>query len=117
MSDTILFTPASLLDLLAQIDELKDVNVGISETIDGQLQLDIGDSSYLISTEAAVDVQVDDSTVEQIEDANYEAYDNLDSNLFDVTDNIESGIIKELAKTLLVGGLVRLTSKLFRGNK
>ena len=37
--DSIVFTPASLIDLLSQIEELKDYDIGISETIDGQIQL------------------------------------------------------------------------------
>lgn len=114
MQDTILFTPASLIDLLAKIDELKDVNISITETFDGDLQLNIGESVYIISSDEATDINVDESTAEKIDDINYQAYEDLDDEEFDVTEPIESGIIKELAKTLLVGGLVRLTSKLFR---
>ena len=44
----LMFTPASVVDLLLQIDELKDKTIIIAETPDGQLQLTIGDSIYMI---------------------------------------------------------------------
>ena len=113
--DSIVFTPASLIDLLSKIEELQDLDVGISETIDGNIQLNVGQSLYIIETDNAANVLVEEQTVEQVEDTNFEAYENLDESV-DVTipgegeESIESGIIKELAKTLLVGGLVRLSA-------
>lgn len=116
--DTILFTPASLLDLLSKIDELSEYEIGVAETIDGQLQLTIGDSTYLIDNDNATDVSVDETVVESIEDVNLDAYENLDDDIdvtiYDEGEPIESGILKEVAKTLLVGGLVRLGSKLLK---
>lgn len=116
----ILFTPAALLDLLSQIDELKDVDLSIAETLDDSLQLTVGDSTYLISNDDITDIQVSPSVVDTVEDVNEAAYEDL-SNLetyweqpADSDDVIESGFLKEAAKTLLVGGIVRLTSKLFR---
>ena len=41
-----LFTPAALLSLLSQIDELKDKQLELTETLDGTMQLCIGDSVY-----------------------------------------------------------------------
>lgn len=120
--DSIVFTPASLIDLLSQIDELSKYNIGISETIDNQIQLNIGESSYIIDTNAANSVFVDDQTVETVDTINVDAYENLDDSVeveitdestfvFDPTDvPVESGILKEIAKTLLVGGLVRLSA-------
>ena len=113
--DSIVFTPASLIDLLSKIEELQDYDIGISETIDGQIQLNIGSSLYIIDTDSSTDVNVDDRVVEQVEDTNLEAYENLDESVEVVVpgegeEPVESGIIKELAKTLLVGGLVRLTA-------
>lgn len=113
--ESIVFTPASLIDLLSQIKELSDYPIGITETIDGQIQLNIGESLYIIDTDSATDIQVDDRIVDIVDDANQEAYENLDESI-DVTvsgegeEDIEAGLIKELAKTLLVGGLVRLTA-------
>lgn len=113
--NSIVFTPASLIDLLSQIKELSDYPIGITETIDGQIQLNIGESLYIIDTDSATDIQVDDRIVDIVDDTNQEAYENLDESI-DVTvsgegeEDIEAGLIKEIAKTLLVGGLVRLTA-------
>lgn len=116
--DSIVFTPASLIDLLSQVDELKDYDINITETIDGQLQLGIGSSTYLIDSKDATNVTVEDSVVDAVEDANMEAYENLDDSVdvsvYDETEPIESGILKEVAKTLLVGGMVRLAGKLMK---
>lgn len=113
--ESVVFTPASLIDLLSKIEELQDLDVGISETIDNKIQLNIGSSLYIIETENATDVPVDEQIVEQVEDTNFEAYDNLDDSVDVIIpgegdEPVESGIIKELAKTLLVGGLVRLSA-------
>ena len=113
--ESVVFTPASLIDLLSKVDELKDYDIGISETIDGQIQLNIGSSLYIIDTNNSTDISVDDQVVESVEDTNLEAYENLDESVDVVVpgegdEPVESGIIKELAKTLLVGGLVRLTA-------
>lgn len=115
--DSILFTPASLIDLLSKIDELQDYDIGIAETIDNKLQLTIGESTYLIDDENATDISVDDSVVDTIEDANMEAYENLDETVdvsYEEGEPVESGIVKELAKTLLVGGMIRLAGKLMK---
>lgn len=111
----ILFTPSGLLDLLAQITELQDTNVGISETADGDVQLQIGSSTYIIDTTQAADVVVDDNVVDTVEDINVETYEALeDSGVVDLDEPVEGGLIKSLAKTLLLGGMVKLTSKLLK---
>lgn len=117
MIDNILFTPASLLHILKDIDELKHLDVGITETIDNKIQLQIGDSIYIIDDSDCTEVQVDSSVVSAVDDANMSAYEELEESgdvSIDSPDAIESGIIKELAKTLLVGGMVRLTAKLLK---
>lgn len=117
--DTILFTPSSLIDLLSKIDELADIPVSLTETIDGDIQLEVGDSVYLIQSEEAEEVSVDESVVDKIEDTNLEAYENLDSDV-DVTlqddesESVESGILKEVAKSLLLGGMIRLSAKMLK---
>lgn len=115
--DTILFTPASLIDLLSKIDELKDIDVGISENIDGTIQLQIGSSLYEINTDEALSVSVDDRVVEQVEKENESAYEDLDQDVdvsFDQDETIESGLLKEIAKNLLLGGMIRLSGKLLK---
>ena len=115
--DELLFTPAAVLDLLCQIDELGDLDIGVAELQDNQVQITVGSSVYIISSESAPEIKVDDSALDIIDEANMDVYESLsesgDIELHDVED-IKGGVIKEVAKTLLVGGLVRLTSKLLR---
>ena len=113
--ENIVFTPASLIDLLSKIDELSEFNVGITETIVGDLQLEIGDSIYSIQTEEAIDVTVDESVVNQIEIVNESAYESLSDDVdVEYLETIESGILKEAAKSLLLGGMLRLSAKLLK---
>lgn len=116
---SVVFTPASILDLLSKIEELNQYEIGVAETLDGKLQLTVGDSVYLIDSEDATDVNVDDSVIETVEDANLTAYENLDESV-DVTvydegeEPVESGVLKEIAKSLLLGGMIRLSGKLLK---
>lgn len=113
--DQLLFTPASVLDLLSKIDELHDVNVGVVEGLDGMLQIQVGQSTYELDDSNAIDVPVDSSTFDLVDDANVDAYEDLGSSgEIELSEPVESGIIKEIAKTLLIGGLVRLTKKLLK---
>lgn len=107
----LVLTPAALLDVLQQITELSEYPISISETATS-IQLQIGDSQYTISTKDAEPVEVSPDAVQAIKDVNEETYEQLDS-----TEDIEAGLLKEIAKTLLVGGLVRLTTKLLGGKK
>ena len=110
VSSEIVFTPAALLDLLTQVDELSQYDIGLYTSIDGNLQLQIGDSYYDLTSDSPVaEVDASDEVVEAVADANEEAYDNMD---VDDSTPIESGPIKELLKTLAVGGLVRLGKKM-----
>lgn len=113
MNETLVFTPSAVLGLLTQIEELKDMNVSMTE--DGSnITFSIGDSSYSISSSDAEEVEVNSEAIEQIEDVNDEGYSDLD----DVTqDYVEGGILKEIAKTLLIGGMVRLTDKMLDKNR
>lgn len=112
--EQIVFTPSSIVDLLSKIDELKDYEIGISETIDGNIQLQIGSSVYEISDNHSEEVVVEENVVNTVIDTNMQAYENLDEDGLEVItgEPVESGLIKEIAKSLLVGGMVRLTSKL-----
>ena len=60
---------------------------------------------------AGEDVEVDEDVIDQVDEANEEAYDELD---VDTQDDVEGGIIKEALKTLLVGGLVRMGAKVLK---
>lgn len=111
--DELVFTPASLIDLLSQIDELKDIDVGITESIDGSLQLQVGSSIYQIDDQKATEVPVDDEVVDTVYQTNLDAYEELGQGdeINVSTEPVESGPIKELVKTLLIGGMVRLAAK------
>ena len=128
--DELLFTPAAVLGLLSQIDELKGVNVGVSEYTDG-VQIQVGKSVYTISSEDAEKIDVDESVLDRVDEISVDAYQELensgsieihdpdgDGHIEEVTDSddeaVEGGVIKELAKTLFVGGLVRLTAKMLK---
>lgn len=116
--DEILFTPASLIDLLSQIEELSNVDVKLIETGDSNIQLTVGSSTYDIPTRSAEVIDVPQQVVEDIGDVNEETYSSLtESNEVSVETDpevVQSGIIKQVAKTLLIGGMVRLSAKLLK---
>ena len=116
--DQIVLTPAALLDLLSQIYELEDKELSLVETADCSLQLQIGDSTYNIKPEKEETVYVEEDVVDDIQTIDSETYEDLglsdNMEVEHVDDSIEGGIIKEIAKTLLVGGMVRLTNKLLK---
>lgn len=113
--DNVVFTPASVLSLLTKIDELKDVNIGMTETMDGKLQLSVGESVYELEPEVDTSVQVDDSVVDKIEDVNQQTYEDLaEDGEVEFQEEVTGGVLKEIAKTLLLGGMVRLTGKMLR---
>lgn len=118
----VMFTSAAVLDLLLQIEELQDYTLGISETPDGNLQLVVGNSVYLINGNESKTIQVEDEVVGEIEVTAEDAYNDLLNNSieidpnsemdqFDDNDIIQGGIIKEIAKSLTLGGLIRFASK------
>jgi len=107
--DQYVFTPSAVLALLTQIDELKDAgDISISEEDNG-VAVKIGDSVYQIESEPSSEVEIDSAAVDEIEDINSEGYYEIGAEYTDGFDNVEGGIIKELLKTLAIGGLVRLT--------
>lgn len=108
--DTV-FTPASVLSLLAQIEELADLEIGLTETLDGQLQLQVGESFYNIEPEGETEVQVSEQALDAVEDANEETYHGMEENgLLESNgeEAVESGLIKEAAKAMLLGGMIKL---------
>ncbi len=107
----VVFTPAALLDILSKIDELAEYDLGLTETLEGDLQLQVGSSIYeLGDMESADKITVDDEVVDEIADINETAYSELveDREFENNLDAVESGLIKEALKTLLIGGVVRL---------
>lgn len=112
----ILFTPASILELLASIDELKDKEISLTETLDDKIQLQIDESIYIIDSEEQTSgIAVEEDVVDEISEINEQAYQELvenDDMINDENEPIEGGILKEIAKSLLLGGMIKLTKKL-----
>lgn len=108
----IVFTTPALLDFLSQIDELESYPLELHED-DNNIQIVIGDSIYNINSNHADQIQVKTDVVQEVSDIAYSTCETL-SNSDDSLEPIESGMIKEFAKTLLVGGLVRLTNKVLK---
>lgn len=113
MDSTVVFTPASLMDFLVQIDELGDLPVTVAETPDGNLQVAIGESVYSVDCSKAEQVEVPQDVVEEVDDVNEQAYVDL-VNESDSVDFVEGGIVSEVVKTLAIGGLARLAGKVVK---
>lgn len=111
----IVFTPAGLVELLSQIAELQNYDVGIVETIDGKLQLQVGDSVYELDGSANIpEVSAPEDVVDQVEEINLQAYDNLTDD-FEVKQEVEGGLISSFVKALKLGGMLRLAAKVIPG--
>jgi hypothetical protein len=113
-NNEILFTTASLLDFLQQIDELSDKDIILNED-DSAITVTIGDSTYTINKNDAEEVEVPDDVVDEVSEINESAFEELDDveyNEIDEDEVVEGGIISEALKTLAVGGLVRLAGKI-----
>ena len=111
----IIFTPASLLEILNQIDELKDYNISVTETLDGNIQIEIGDSTYQIDTDNIEEVEVPEDVVDIVEDINEETYEELvDSEEFESTEEVvEGGFLKEAnQETSVKGGMYKSCQKI-----
>lgn len=120
----VIFTSAAVLDLLLQIDELSDYTIGMTETLDGDLQLQVGNSIYLIDSQDSKIIRVEDQIVGEIEITTEEAYDEIlqdvevESDLpsydevdAEADDVVEGSFIKDIAKSLALGGLIRFATK------
>lgn len=110
---SILFTPAAVLDLLTQIRELEDYEISLIQS-DDKVGIKIGKSNYRIEGSDILDIKVsksDESNIDEVNDSTLQSME--DSGDIDL-EPVESGILKQLAKTLLVGGLVRLSAKLLK---
>lgn len=113
-SEELVLTSAGLLELLLNIDEFKDFDFGLVESLDNNLQLQVNDSYYTIQPEnTSENVEIDEDSLNQISQINDESYQELlDNDQVSEQEPIESGLIKELVKTLAIGGLVRLGKNL-----
>lgn len=108
MSDVML-TPSALLAFLNEIDELKDKEINFHES-DDKISVSIDSNTYVLDASNSIEVQVDTQSYNELETANEDGYEEIGEDIEEIEDeDIESGIIKELVKTLALGGLVRMT--------
>lgn len=112
--DMLILTPSALISFLSEIEELKDLELEISEGSD-TIDVRIGKSVYTLQSLFDSTVEVDQETIDDISDINEEGYTELENSLGEEGlveiegDLVQAGVIKELIKTLAIGGLVRLT--------
>ena len=110
-NSTLLLTPASLVDFLSQIDELSEKSISLNSD-NKYIEVSIGEATYRIRPQDEVNVPVSVDDVDEVNEAADDTYDELgDNGYVENSDEIESGIIKELIKTLAIGGMVRLAAK------
>lgn len=110
-NSTLLLTPASLVDFLSQIDELSEKSISLNSD-NGYIEVSIGEATYRIRPQDEVNVPVSVDDIDEVNEAADDTYDELvDNGYVENSDEIESGIIKELIKTLAIGGMVRLAAK------
>ena len=115
--EELLFTSASILDLLSSIEELADLDIHLEETSSG-INITIGDSTYEINAKDAEEVEVPSEAVEEIADIADGAYEDLESQGASIdSEPIEGGPIKNILKTLLLGGMVKMTAKMLKEAK
>lgn len=109
--DELLFTPSAVLGLLTQIDELSDKDISFDEK-DDSLIITVGTTQYIIQNEGAENIEVSEDIIEDVSEVNQEGYEQLAEDGVEFSSGpIEGGIIKELAKNMLLGGMIRLTNK------
>ena len=108
MNET-LFSAASLLTILSEIEEIDAEQIyldtdetGITVTLDG--------NSYRFNYDKAgtAEVEVSDEDMTEAEEVISAELENEEP------ERVEAGVLSGALKTLLVGGLVRLTSKLLK---
>lgn len=107
MDESKVLTISGLITFLSEIEQLKGLDIGISES-DDNLCINIGDDTYCIQSPEDSVVEVDSDVVDSIEEIDQEGWDEI-PDVIEEDEPVEGGIIKELIKTLAIGGLVRLT--------
>ena len=120
-----LITTSGLLEILLNIDELSEYPIDVQETTDGNISITVGNSSYVaVTSEAAITMNATPEDADLISDLNEEVYEEIveeySDNNIDLDDynpnmpenTIESGLLKDIAKTFLLGGAIKLAKKL-----
>lgn len=108
MDEQKVLTVSGLVSFLSQIEQLKDCNIEVSENEDS-ICISIDECTYCLEPSLDSIVEVDSEVVDTIDVIDEEGWEDLSDYIEEDEDIIEGGIIKELIKTLAIGGLVRLT--------
>ena len=120
-----LITTSGLLEILLNIDELSEYPIDVQETTDGNISITIGNSSYVaVTSESAITMNATPEDADLISELNEEVYEEIveeysdnnvdldDYNPNMPEDTVESGLLKDIAKTFLLGGAIKLAKKL-----
>lgn len=120
-----LITTSGLLEILLNIDELSEYPIDVQETTDGNISITIGNSSYVaVTSESAITMSATPEDADLISELNEEVYEEIveeysdnnvdldDYNPNMPEDTVESGLLKDIAKTFLLGGAIKLAKKL-----
>ena len=117
--EEIVFTSGALLELFNQIQEFEGHEFEVTDNGD-TVTLSVDGSTYTLKS-AVEDVPADVETIETISDIDEEVYSDIadtesavDINDMDTEEVVESGIVKEAIKALLLGGMIKLSSKLLK---
>lgn len=98
-------TSSGLAALLSQIEELKDADISLSVESDGWT-VQIGDATYKIENPAPSEIAVSEDAIEDLEEIDEDCWEDVEDGIIEP---VNGGVLKEVLKTLAVGGLVRLT--------
>ncbi|WP_301003139.1 hypothetical protein [uncultured Duncaniella sp.] len=115
MDDSImLFTPAAVLDLLSQLPELADKQLELEEHGDGKLTLTVDGAQYTVTPEQPAEIEVPDEDVDYALATNDAAYESIEGIEQESQEPISSGLLKHAVKAMLLGGMIKLTSKFLK---
>ena len=106
--EEMVFTSGAILNLLSEIDELKDYDIDVSESSDG-VTISIGESTYAIKAKDAAEIEVDDEVIDTVSEVSEDAFADYDESELN---EVEGGIVKEAIKNMFLGGMIRLTNKM-----
>ena len=112
MNSELVFTSAAVLELLANIEELSDKDIRLEEKSSG-FDIIIGNVAYEIKPADAIEVAVGEDAVEEIAEYTDEAIEDINED-DEFAEEVEGGVLKEIAKSLLLGGMLKLTSKILK---
>lgn len=109
------FTPVGILEILSQISELDDYELGLQEDPNGDVRIFVGESQYIIKSSSLDKLVVPENVSDSIENIDKDTADEiLDAGAEERShsDVVESGVLREIVKSMLVGGAIRMIKKL-----